>query len=136
MLVTKKIKRKTKGSPWLQHSLYALLYVLSLVVLGSMTSCSDNAGLPEDNNCGTKATVKNLTGLDGCGYVLELENGQKLEPILDAPSATPSIKGVSLRDGMRVTIAYRVLEDRVSICMVGKVVEITCLKQEDQSDAE
>jgi hypothetical protein len=136
MLAAEMRKGEGKNSLWRQHRSYALLFVLSLFMLGSVTSCTDKTGLPEDNNCGVKATVKDLTGLDGCGYVLELENGERLEPSLDSASATPSIKGVTLQDGMKVTVAYQELKDRGSICMAGKIVEVTCLTQVGQASGE
>ncbi|MBC7922831.1 MAG: hypothetical protein H7Z75_17270, partial [Ferruginibacter sp.] len=35
----------------------------------------------------------------------------------------------TLRDGQRVTIGYRELKEQVSVCMVGKIVEITCIEE-------
>ena len=110
-----------------------LLYVLAMLVIGSVTGCSERATAPESAVCETKATVKDLSGLDGCGYVLVLESGEKLEPMLDARQPSPTIKGIVLRDGMKVTCSYQVLNDRGSICMVGKIVEVTCFSQSDSN---
>jgi hypothetical protein len=114
--------------------LYILLLILSLVLLGTVTSCQKNEiALPDA--CGTMATIRDLRGLDGCGFVLELDNGEKLEPVYaygwcgTPPLPAPVIDQVNFIDGKRVSIAYKVLPDRASICMAGKVVEITCISE-------
>jgi hypothetical protein len=113
---------------------YILLLLLSLLLLGTVTSCQKNEiALP--NACGTMATIRDLRGLDGCGFVLELDNGERLEPVYDSgfcgtpPLPAPIIENVSFADGKRVSIAYKVLPDRASICMTGKIVEITCISE-------
>lgn len=84
-------------------------------------SCQDDEPSPD---CQTPATLRDLTGLDGCGYVLELSNGQRLEPHGAAWEAYPK------HDGERVTISY--LDDpAVSSCMVGRAVELQCIQQQD-----
>ena len=118
---------------------YILLLLLSLALLGTVTSCQKN-DLALPNACGTLATIRDLRGLDGCGFVLELENGERLEPVLNSncwdPSYqyAPTIENVRFMDGKQVSIAYTVLPDRGSICMVGKVVEITCISEIGKAD--
>ena len=131
MLATKKRIRKAEVSLWDRYSLVVLLYVLAMLLIGSVTGCTEQAASPESPVCETKATVKDLRGLDGCGYVLVLESGEKLEPVLDAGQPSPTLKGIVLRDGMQVTLSYRELTDRGSICMVGKIAEVTCFSQSD-----
>ena len=131
MLATKKRTRKAEVSLWDRYSLVALLYVLALLLIGSVTGCAERAASPESPVCEKKATVKDLRGLDGCGYVLVLESGEKLEPVLDEGQPSPTLKGIVLRDGMQVTLSYRELNDRGSICMVGNIVEVTCFSQSD-----
>ena len=41
--------------------------------------------------CSTPATVRDLTGLDGCGYVFELEDGTRLEPVRNLICGTPPL---------------------------------------------
>lgn len=123
--VTPKVKREIRDL----SSLLTLL-IATLFLLASLTSCHKEER--PTTNCGTYATVKDLTGLDGCGFVFELENGEKLEPIRGHRCATPAppasaLDNFKLLDGQRVTIAYKEVENQVSICMVGKVVEITCI---------
>lgn len=62
--------------------IYILLLILSLVLLGTVTSCQKNE-MTLPNACGTMATIRDLRGLNGGGFVLELDNGVKLEPVYD-----------------------------------------------------
>lgn len=72
---------------------------------------------------GVKATMKDATGLDGCGYMLELEDGTKLEPInLETFDFQP-------KDGQKLRITYDIVTGGGSICMVGDQVEITCITE-------
>lgn len=66
-------------------------------------------------------TVKDYTGLDGCGMVIVLDNGTNLEP-----AVLPS--GTTLTADKRVSVSYRNLSNRVSNCMVGPIVEILTLR--------
>ena len=66
------------------------------------------------------ATIVDYTGLDGCGLVIKLQNGEVLEPInLHDFNITPS-------DGMKVWVKYHEV-GLASICMVGPTVQIDCL---------
>lgn len=64
------------------------------------------------------ATVKDYTGLDACGYIIELDSGTKLEPAVIDP-------GFMLKDKQRVMLKYVELKDRASACMVGTIARIT-----------
>lgn len=72
----------------------------------------------ELDKTGYMGTVVNYTGLDGCGYVIELDNGKKLEPA-EYP------EHFQFYDGQRVSLTYKVRNDLMSTCMVGEIVEIT-----------
>jgi hypothetical protein len=89
------------------------------------------------SNCNNFATVRDLTGLDGCGFVFELEDGTRLEPIRIYDCGTPPLpKEVTedplfnfvFTDGKKVKIGYKELPS-MSICMVGPTVKITCLEE-------
>ena len=80
-----------------------------IVAMGVCGGCSFGRG---------NATLRDYTGLDGCGWVLE-SGGEVLEPInlesfLDDPE-----------DGMRLEVDYDVAENVFSICMVGPMVVLT-----------
>jgi hypothetical protein len=66
------------------------------------------------------ATIEDFTGLDGCGLVIKLQNGEVLEPVnLNDFNITPT-------DGLKVWVKYHEV-GMMSICMVGPTVEIDCL---------
>ena len=66
------------------------------------------------------ATIEDYTGLDGCGLVIKLQNGEVLEPVnLNDFNITPT-------DGMKIWVKYHEV-GMMSICMVGPTVEIDCL---------
>jgi hypothetical protein len=66
-------------------------------------------------------TLKNLTGLDGCGWVIQLDGkDEKLEPV------NLEDFNVTLKEGNKIKFSYQET-DGMSICMVGKVVKITSL---------
>ncbi len=67
--------------------------------------------------------VKDYTGLDGCGFIIELTNGEKLEPAQMADT------GFVFYDGQRVVLTYTELTDMASICMVGKIVRIETIRE-------
>ena len=73
---------------------------------------------------GVKATLKNLTGLDGCSWVLVLENGKKLEP-----TNLKKFDHIKLEDGKQVIVEYETKPLAASICMVGTIVEIICISE-------
>lgn len=62
--------------------------------------------------------LRNLTGLDGCGWVIELTDESRLEPInLDAYD-------LELAENKEIIFKYHQRGDLASICMVGLVIEI------------
>jgi hypothetical protein len=132
---TIRISTKTKKEIRYFSSLILML-AASLILLASLTSCSKE--MPQ-KECGVKATVKDLRGLGGCGFVLELANGEKLEPFRYNPVScvaypsdadlSKSLDNFNLKDGQQVTIGYNELKDRASACVAGKIVEITCIAE-------
>lgn len=97
-----------------------------LLALGLLVGCQKEKSIEpiicyiQPTDCNTPAIVRDLTGLDGCGKVLELANGQRLEP-------NGAIwRGFTPTNGQHVLINY-VTISAASICMVGQTVEITCI---------
>ena len=87
---------------------------------------------------GVEATVRDLSGLDGCGFVFELVDGTRLEPLRLFHCGTPPLpKEVTedplyqfeFVDGRKVIIGYETQNDMGSYCMVGPVVKIICLEE-------
>jgi len=65
-----------------------------------------------------EGVLKNLTGLDGCGWIIQISDSIKLEPInLDEFD-------IELVENKSVCIQYHERKDLGSICMVGKIIEI------------
>lgn len=73
--------------------------------------------------CETVGTAKDFTGLDGCGFLIELENGDLLNPVI--------IKGgFELKDQQVISFSYKIMDDMMGICMREKhQVEITCINE-------
>ena len=79
--------------------------------------------------CNLTGTVKDYTGLDGCGLLIVLDNGAVLEPAVIVPNFT-------LRNGQRVRLAYTVLKDMASICMAGILARIECIEEIPAGDCQ
>ena len=90
------------------------IFLVLLLISVSALSCNKEK-LEQEN-----ATVRNLAGLDGCGMLIELDNGRLLEPV-----SLPA--NIILEADRRVSITYRKL-NRASNCMAGETVEITRLR--------
>jgi len=105
--------------------------------------CEDEKITSVSCDKGVLATVKDLTGLDGCGFVFELEDGSRLEPQMLMFCGTPPLPeevtenplyNFQWVDGKQVRIAYEEIPDSMSICMVGKIVKITCIEEISQTE--
>ena len=101
-------------------------------------SCEDDKISTVSCDNGVLATVRDLTGLDGCGFVFELTDGTRLEPMRLMYCGTPPLpKEVTedplydfqFVDGKQVRLGYEEIQDAASICMVGKIVRITCIEE-------
>lgn len=90
--------------------------IFLVLLLFSVSFLSCNKEKEEEEN----ATVRNLAGLDGCGMLIELDNGRLLEPVI-----LPA--NIILEPDRRVSITYRILK-RASNCMAGETVEIIRLR--------
>ncbi|HRC32062.1 MAG TPA: hypothetical protein PK736_01320 [Bacteroidia bacterium] len=66
------------------------------------------------------AKVVDLTGLDGCKFVLELEGGKQLVPT--------NLKPEFCRADIEVSVKYFVPKGAVNTCMAGTIIEITDIK--------
>jgi hypothetical protein len=112
--------------------------LLAFVIIVFAVSACDEDKLQVLCNEGVAATVRDLTGLDGCGFVFELEDGTRLEPYMIGYCGTPPLpKEVTENplynfewvDGKEVIIGFEEVEDAASICMAGPIVNITCLQE-------
>ena len=88
--------------------------LVSLVLIGLVySSCSKSKSGME------KAKLHDYTGLDGCGMLIDLDNGEVLEPINLSDFQTE----VTIQDGQKVWVKYHETSGG-SFCMVGKIVTI------------
>src|SRR6218665_945407 len=101
----------------------ALFFILAVAfsscVLGHPSNIPPYAAEKTDVNAGfTAAAITNLK-LDGCSWMLVLENGKKLEPA--------GIRAAFLQEGLKVWVKY-IPRDGMSICMSGQMVTVTEIK--------
>ncbi len=111
---------------------------LAFLIVTSIFACG-----PEDINpdaiCTNLATVEDFTGLDGCGFLFKLDNGDYLQPIISnigwcgTPPLPESyyenpLANFELKAGQRVRLGYEAIEDYGTICINGKAANITCLE--------
>lgn len=90
--------------------------ILGCIIL--IFSCQKN---PCDNS--EKAKFKDATGTDGCGMIIELSNGEYLEPNnLDKFNIEP-------QDGKKIWISYHLAQSGGTICMVGEIIVIDCISE-------
>ena len=75
------------------------------------------------NDAAVQGILKNMTGLDGCKWLIELTNGNKLQPTNLADF------NIALEDGKPVTVDYVAQPGVMSTCMAGKVVKIITIKE-------
>ena len=114
------------------------VYVIIISCL-MILSCVDENITPKGKNtngCSIEATVRDYTGLDGCGFVLELKDESILEPVRMVVCGPPPQNIMTLdnpllnfeEDGKKVFIDYTPMQS-VSICMVGQTVKIDCISE-------
>ncbi len=96
------------------------MYILSISFILFLQGCGNIEPVFKGE---VEGIVKDYTGLDGCGFIIELENGDKLEPaqVLDS--------NFVFYDGQKVIFTYTELKDVGSICMVGKIVKIETIRE-------
>lgn len=98
------------------HHKYVFLLLFSVAFL---LSCNKKTS-PEPTEIA--ATLQDYTGFDGCSWVIVLENTEVKEPV------NLNSFQLELVDGKKVWVNYSVLENAISICMVGEVVRIESIR--------
>lgn len=108
------------------------------IIIFTLSACKKEEVKKSNVVCNTLATVRDLRGLDGCGFVFELADGKRLEPQILYYCGTPPLPkeitenplyNFEFADGKQVKIGYEILKNQASICMVGEVVQIICLEE-------
>ena len=90
------------------------LIIVSLFSL-FIFSCDGDENSKMERKGFEKATVINLA-LDGCDYVIQLESGEKLEPV--------NIEDNFQADGLEIWIKYKKEKSKMGACMVGPLINI------------
>jgi hypothetical protein len=115
-----------------------------LILSVALSACEESFDAFVPCSQRVEATVRDLTGLDGCGFVFVLNDGTKLEPYRLMYCGTPPLpKEVTedplyqfeFEDGKKVIIGYKEMPNRNSACMAGPLVKITCLMEVETSQA-
>lgn len=94
---------------------FLLLFVF---LVGCKTQSASVVG-----KCDTIGTVRDFQGLDGCGLLIEMPNGDLLNPVALPPE-------VELKDQQVIRFSYKIRDDVMTICMTEKAsVDITCMEE-------
>lgn len=88
------------------------VYSGNTIFRGVVLTCVDNKA--DEFYTGT---VKDLSGLDGCGYVIKLDNGTTIQPV-------KMLDNIVFSDNLRVRLSYVPLYDVATVCMAGVPAEI------------
>jgi hypothetical protein len=91
---------------------------ISLISLALLVSCSKKTSCTS----ASKGKLKNLTGLDGCGWVIEA-NGKTYEPI-----NLGEFDSSLLVENQHIFFSYNSFSGG-SICMVGETIQLTCVEK-------
>ena len=126
----------------LRIAYYPYLLLSGMIFLFGFTSCKSHKEIAQtqtpvsnqnlkkpttdkkyDHKDEKEASVINMTGLDGCTYLIKLFSGERLEPI--------NLPADFKINGLKVLLTYEAYEG-ASICMAGKMIKITHIKKKDR----
>lgn len=102
--------------------IYCILCV-AMISLAAECNSNQNSDNMKDKIVGE---VKDFSDLDGCGYLIVLEDGKKLQPgeIVD--------ENWEWKDGQKIVFSYEPMPDMMSICMAGEIVKITAIELKEK----
>lgn len=109
-------------------------FVSILAICFLLSGCSEED--VDTSTCLTPATLRDMSGLDGCGWVFELNDGTKLSPHWIMFCGTPPLPkevtedplyNFEYVDGKQVMINYEIIPDIATACMAAEVVKIKCV---------
>jgi hypothetical protein len=97
-------------------------FLLAAVLTSSLVSCDEPFDPSDPCDVPQVATVKDMTGLDGCGLMLVIvsEKASVIEPV----GFDLAAKG--FKDGDLVAVGLKPVQT-ASTCMAGKPAEILCI---------
>jgi hypothetical protein len=96
-----------------------LVLPLFIVLFFSCSACRNSkTSAVEESVAGyTAVTVRNFTGMDGCSFVLVVNDSLRYEPV----DLADSLK----QDELQLWIRFKPVKDHMSICMAGTAIKIT-----------
>ena len=102
--------------------------IIGLILIATTLLCACGKSDCKD---AVPAKFKDMTGLDGCGMMVELSNGKRVELSNGKRVEISNINELTIPpiDGVKVWISYHELENMVSICMAGEIVKIDCISE-------
>ena len=83
------------------------------------TSCNKESECEDSHS----AKLVNMTGLDGCSWMIELGDGTKLEP------TNLNDFNINLQENQKIWVVYHTAAQMASICMHGEIVTIDCISE-------
>lgn len=104
-----------------------LFLLLTLVFVTSSCVTTKTTNLKtEDCINSVEGTLIDMTGLDGCGWMIKLKDGKKVNPT--------NLKrfNITLTANKKITFSYTKNNNLVGICMAGQIVDITCIQDYSQ----
>ena len=97
-----------------------------IVIVLLAVSCSE-----KDDDIQTtyhSGVLKDYSEIDGCGYIIELENGDLINPVIINNS------NIELSDGETVEISYEIIDTMFTTCQVGQNAVVTFYNQNECDD--
>jgi hypothetical protein len=98
------------------------LFIILLILYA--VSCQKDELLPSKGF--EEVTLRNLSGLDGCGFVFLMKDKKYLEPVNLEDFL------ISYKDGEKYLIKYEIAHHQASICMVGEIINIVELRKQNK----
>ena len=96
------------------------ILVLTFIVL---TLCINSCNKQSECENSHSAKLVNMTGLDGCSWMIELNDGTKLEP------TNLNDFNINLQENQKIWIVYHTAAQMASICMHGEIVTVDCISK-------
>ena len=99
---------------------YQKVLVLTLIFFSLVINSCNKQSECENSH---SAKIVNMTGLDGCSWMIKLNNGTKLEP------TNLNDFNIYLQENQKIWVVYHTAAQIASICMHGEIVTIDCISE-------
>jgi hypothetical protein len=95
--------------------------LIAVFTFAACNSTKSDKPKADDKNL-IEGVLVDMNNLDGCGWIIKLQDGTKLQPInMDKFELEP-------KDGAAVLFSYKKV-DMAGVCMVGQMVELLSIKE-------